>query len=69
MINGILFSIIVMLLVYILLKYFGVWIGCTTSLVVIIALFCIPILSFLLLTGVFLELLNLIFNIFMKIFT
>lgn len=69
MINAILFSLIVVLLVYILLKYFGVWIGCTTSLVVIVALFCIPILSFLLLTGVFLELLNLIFNIFMKIFT
>ena len=64
MINGILFSIIVMLLVYILLKYFGVWIGCTTSLVVIIALFCIPILSFLLLTGVFLELIKIIFNAF-----
>lgn len=69
MINAILFSLIVVLLVYILLKYFGVWIGCTTSLVIIVALFCIPILSFLLLTGVFLELLNLIFNIFMKIFT
>lgn len=64
MINGILFSIIVVLLVYILLKYFGVWIGCTTSLVVIIALFCIPILSFLLLTGVFLELIRIIFNAF-----
>ena len=64
MINGILFSIIVMLLVYILLKYFGVWIGCTTSLVFIIALFCIPILSFLLLTGVFLELIRIIFNAF-----
>lgn len=64
MLNGILFSIIVMLLVYILLKYFGVWIGCTTSLVVIIALFCIPILAFLLLTGVFLELIKIIFNIF-----
>lgn len=64
MINGILFSIIVMLLVYILLKYFGAWIGCTTSLVVIIALFCIPILSFLLLTGVFLELIRIIFNAF-----
>lgn len=64
MINGILFSIIVMLLVYILLKYFGIWIGCTTSLVIIIALFCIPILAFLLLTGVFLELIKIIFNIF-----
>ena len=64
MINGILFALIVMLLVYILLKYFGVWIGCTTSLVLIIALFCIPILSFLLLTGVFLELIKIIFNAF-----
>lgn len=64
MINGILFSIIVMLLVYMLIKYFGVWLGCTTSLVLIIALFCIPILSFLLLTGVFLELLKIIFNAF-----
>lgn len=64
MINAILFSLIVVLLVYILLKYFGVWIGCTTSLVVIIALFCIPILSFLLLTGVFLELIKIIFNAF-----
>ena len=64
MINGILFSIIVMLLVYILLKYFGVWVGCTTGLVIIVALFCIPILSFLLLTGAFLELLRIIFNVF-----
>lgn len=64
MINAILFSLIVVLLVYILLKYFGVWIGCTTSLVVITALFCIPILSFLLLTGVFLELIKMIFNAF-----
>lgn len=64
MINGILFSIIVMLLVYILLKYFGVWIGCMTSLVIITALICIPILSFLLLTGVFLELIRIIFNAF-----
>ena len=64
MINAILFALIVMLLVYILLKYFGVWIGCTTSLVLIIALFCIPILSFLLLTGVFLELIKMIFNTF-----
>lgn len=63
MINSILFSIIVMLLVYALIKYFGVWIGCTTSLVVIVALFCIPILSFLLLTGVFLELIRIIFNV------
>lgn len=62
MINGLLFSIIVMLLVYMLIKYFGVCIGCTTSLVVIVALFCIPILSFLLLTGVFLELIKIIFN-------
>lgn len=62
MINAILFSLIVMLLVYILLKYFGVWIGCTTSLVVVVALFCIPILSFLLLTGVILELIRIIFN-------
>lgn len=64
MINAILFSLIVVLLVYILLKYFGVWIGCTTSLVVITVLFCIPILSFLLLTGVFLELIKIIFNAF-----
>ena len=62
MINVILFSIIVMLLIYMLIKYFGVWIGCTTGLVVIVALFCIPILSFLLLTGVFLELIKIIFN-------
>lgn len=62
MINAILFAVIVMLLVYILIKYFGVWIGCTTSLVVITALICIPILSFLLLTGVILELIRIIFN-------
>lgn len=62
MINGILFSIIVMLLVYMLIKYFGVWLGCTTSLVVMIVLFCIPILSILLLTGVILELIRIIFN-------
>ena len=62
MINAILFSLIVMLLVYVLIKYFGIWIGCTTSLVVITVLICIPILSFLLLTGVILELLKIIFN-------
>lgn len=62
MINAILFSLIVMLLVYVLIKYFGIWIGCTTSLVVITVLFCIPILSFLLLTGVILELVKIIFN-------
>ena len=62
MINAILFSLIVMLLVYVLIKYFGIWIGCTTSLVVITVLICIPILSFLLLTGVILELIRIIFN-------
>lgn len=62
MINAILFSLIVMLLLYVLIKYFGIWIGCTTSLVVITALICIPILSFLLLTGVILELVKIIFN-------
>lgn len=62
MINAILFSLIVMLLVYVLIKYFGIWIGCTTSLVVITVLICIPILSFLLLTGVILELVKIIFN-------
>lgn len=62
MINAILFSLIVMLLLYVLIKYFGIWIGCTTSLVVITVLICIPILSFLLLTGVILELVKIIFN-------
>lgn len=62
MINAILFSLIVMLLLYVLIKYFGIWIGCTTSLVVITVLICTPILSFLLLTGVILELVKIIFN-------
>lgn len=64
MINGILFSIIVMLLVYMLIKYFGVWLGCIGSLVYFMAIIFVPILAFLLLTAAFAELLEIIINTF-----
>jgi len=38
MINAIIFSILVAMLVYIILKYFGIWLGCVASLVYIFAL-------------------------------
>ena len=64
MINGILFALIVAILVYILLKYFGVWVGCTVCLVYVLAIICIPILSFLLLSAGFVELLKVIIDVF-----
>lgn len=45
MINAIIFSILVAMLVYIILKYFGIWLGCVASLVYIIALICVPIMT------------------------
>ena len=69
MINGILFSIIVMLLVYMLIKYFGVWIGCIGSLVYFMVIIFIPILAFLLLIGVFAELVEILINTFVQFFT
>lgn len=64
MINGILFALIVALLVYILLRYFGIWLGCTVCLVYILTMICIPILSFLLLSAGFVELLKIIIDAF-----
>ena len=46
MINAIIFSILVAMLVYIILKYFGIWLGCVASLVYIFALVCVPIITF-----------------------
>lgn len=45
MINAIIFSLLVAMLVYIILKYFGIWLGCVASLVYIIALVCVPIMT------------------------
>lgn len=64
MINGLLFALIVAILVYILLKYFGIWLGCITSLVYLMAIFFVPILAFLILTAAFVELLEIIINTF-----
>lgn len=46
MINAIIFSILVAMLVYIILKYFGIWLGCVAGLVYIFALVCVPIMMF-----------------------
>ena len=64
MINGILFALIVAILVYILLKYFSVWIGCMACIVYILALICIPILSFLMLSVGFVGLIKVIIDAF-----
>lgn len=45
MINAIIFSVLVAMLVYIILKYFGMWLGCVASLVYIFALVCVPIMT------------------------
>ena len=64
MINGILFALIVALQVYILLRYFGVWFGCRACIVYVLAIICIPILSFLILSVGFVELLKVIIDVF-----
>lgn len=64
MINGLLFALIVAILVYILLKYFGIWLGCMTSLVYLMAIIFVPILIFLVVTAAFAELLEIIINTF-----
>ena len=65
MINAILFALIVMLLVYILIKFFGAWLGCITILLYLLAIIFVPILAFLLLTAAFAELVEIILNAFM----
>lgn len=64
MINAILFALIVVLLLYVLIRYFGIWLGCMTSLVYLMAIIFVPILIFLVVTAAFAELLEIIINTF-----
>ena len=64
MINAILFALIVVLLLYVLLRYFGIWLGCMTSLVYFMAIIFVPILIFLVVTAAFAELLEIFINTF-----
>ena len=64
MINAILFAFIVVLSLYTLIRYFGIWLGCMTSLVYLMAIIFIPILIFLVVTAAFAELLELVINTF-----
>ena len=64
MINGILFALIVVLILYVLLRYFGIWLGCMTSLVYLMAIIFVPILIFLVVTAAFAELLEIFINTF-----
>ena len=64
MINAILFALIVVLLLYTLIKYFGIWLGCMTSLVYFMAIIFVPILIFLVVTAAFAELLEIFINTF-----
>lgn len=64
MINAILFALIVVVLLYTLIKYFGIWLGCMTSLVYLMAIIFVPILIFLVVTAAFAELLELFINTF-----
>lgn len=64
MINGILFALIVVLILYVLIRYFGIWLGCMTSLVYLMAIIFVPILIFLVVTAAFAELLEIIINTF-----
>lgn len=64
MINAILFALIVVLLLYVLLRYFGIWLGCMTSLVYLMAIIFVPILIFLVVTAAFAELLEIFINTF-----
>ena len=64
MINAILFALIVVVLLYTLIRYFGIWLGCMTSLVYLMAIIFVPILIFLVVTAAFAELLEIIINTF-----
>lgn len=64
MINAILFALIVVLSLYVLLRYFGIWLGCMTSLVYLMAIIFVPILIFLVVTAAFAELLEIFINTF-----
>ena len=64
MINGILFALIVVLIFYVLIRYFGIWLGCMTSLVYLMAIIFVPILIFLVVTAAFAELLEIFINTF-----
>lgn len=64
MINAILFALIVVLLLYVLLRYFGIWLGCMTSLVYLMAIIFVPILIFLVVSAAFAELLEIFINTF-----
>ena len=65
MINGILFAFIVVLILYVLIRYFGIWLGCMTSLVYLMAIIFVPILIFLVVTAAFAELIEIVVNAFM----
>ena len=65
MINAILFALIVVLLLYVLIRYFGIWLGCMTSLVYLMAIIFVPILIFLVVTAAFAELIEIVVNAFM----
>lgn len=64
MINALLFALIVAVLVYMLLRYFGIWFGCTAAIVYVLAIICIPILAFLMLSVGFVGLLKVIIDAF-----
>lgn len=64
MINAILFAFIVVLSLYTLIRYFGIWLGCMTSLVCLMAIIFVPILIFLVVTAAFAELLEIFINTF-----
>ena len=64
MINAILFAFIVVLSLYTLIRYFGIWLGCMTSLVYLMVIIFVPILIFLVVTAAFAELLELFINTF-----
>ena len=64
MINAILFTLIVVLILYVLIRYFGIWLGCMTSLVYLMAIIFVPILIFLVVTAAFAELLEIFINTF-----
>ena len=65
MINAILFAFIVVLSLYTLIRYFGIWLGCMTSLVYLMAIIFVPILIFLVVTAAFAELIEIVVNVFM----
>ena len=64
MINAILFALIVVLSLYTLIRYFGIWLGCMTSLIYLMAIIFVPILIFLVVTAAFAELLEIFINTF-----